>query len=306
MQRKYLLGAVLVAVLLVASGAAIVVLQGLKSPGDTNPAVTPTPTATPTETPMLTPTQTTMPTPTPTQTPQNNQGPTNYTYSIVHTYPHDASAFTEGLVYIDGNLYESTGSFLSSAPSSLRRVDLSSGDVLQQQVLDSQYFGEGIAVVNDTIIQLTWQSHVGFVYGKDNFTLLRTFSYSTEGWGLTYNGSCLIMSDGSSNLYFLEPSSFQVIGQVSVKDGNRAVTNINELEYINGDVYANIWMDTKIAIINPSSGQVKAWIDLTGIHSSSNIDNVLNGIAYDQQNGRLFVTGKNWPSLYEIKLVPKS
>ncbi|MBE3116624.1 glutaminyl-peptide cyclotransferase [Candidatus Bathyarchaeota archaeon] len=236
---------------------------------------------------------------------QNPQGPLNYTYKIVNTFPHDPTAFTEGLTFADGALYESTGAALSSAPSSLRRVNLASGAVLQQQILDSQYFGEGIAVVNDTIVQLTWQSHVGFVYGRENFSLLKTFSYPTEGWGLTYNGSDLIMSDGSSNLYFLDPVTFQTVGQVSVKDGNSSIFNINELEYINGDVYANIWMQQKIAIINPANGQVKAWIDLTGIYNPANSEYVLNGIAYDQANGRLFVTGKNWPNLYEIQLTPK-
>ena len=176
---------------------------------------------------------------------------------------------------------------------------------MQQQVLDSQYFGEGIAVVNDTIVQLTWQSHVGFVYDRENFSLLKTFSYPTEGWGITYNGSDLIISDGSSNLYFLDPATFQTVGQVSVKDGGSSVSNINELEYINGDVYANIWIQQKIAIINPANGQVKAWIDLTGIYNPANSEYVLNGIAYDQANGRLFITGKNWPNLYEIQLTPK-
>jgi glutamine cyclotransferase len=237
--------------------------------------------------------------------PGSSQGPLNFTYKIVNTFPHDPTAFTEGLTFVDGALYESTGAFPSSAPSSLRRVDLASGAVLQQQILDSQYFGEGIAVVNDTIVQLTWQSHVGFIYGRENFSLLKTFSYPTEGWGITYNGSDLIMSDGSSNLYFLDPVAFQTVGQVSVKDSGSSVSNINELEYINGDVYANIWMQQKIAIINPGTGQVKAWIDLNGIYASQNIDYVLNGIAYDQTNDRLFVTGKNWPNLYEIQLTQK-
>jgi glutamine cyclotransferase len=258
----------------------------------------------PTQTPSATPSPTILPSPSPTPT-QNVQGPLNYTYKIVNTFPHDPTAFTEGLTFVDGALYESTGTFPSSALSSLRRVNLASGVVLQQQVLDSQYFGEGIAVVNDTIVQLTWQSHVGFVYGRENFSLLKTFSYPTEGWGLTYNGSDLIMSDGSSNLYFLDPVTFQTVGQVSVKNGSSSVSNINELEYINGDVYANIWMQQKIAIINPANGQVKAWIDLTGLYNYENIDYVLNGIAYDQTTGRLFVTGKNWPNLYEIQLTLK-
>jgi glutamine cyclotransferase len=231
-----------------------------------------------------------------------SDGPLYYSYNIIHTYPHDSSAFTEGLVFQDGVLYESTGSYPYPTLSSLRRVDLATGVVEKQQVLSSLDFGEGITVVDDTIVQLTWQSHVGFVYGKENFTLLRTFLYQTEGWGLTYNGTELIMSDGTENLYFLDPVTFETVGHVNVHDGNASVVNINELEYINGDVYANIWMQQKIAIINPQTGQVKAWIDLTGLYQSNNAEYVLNGIAYDSKNDRLFVTGKNWPSLYEIKL----
>jgi glutamine cyclotransferase len=292
MNRKRVIIATLAGVVLIAAGVLLAAFYGDNLPGTPNPSSSPSPSSKPT------PTQTLSPTPTPTQ-----QKPLIYTYSIVHTYPHDISAFTEGLVFQDGSLFESTGMF---AYSSLRRVDLASGEVLQQTVLDSQYFGEGIAVVNDTIVQLTWRNHVGFVYGKDNFTLLRTFIYQTEGWGITFNGTHLIMSDGSPNLYFLDPATFAVVGQVSVRDGKTPIMNINELEYVNGDLYANIWMDAKIAVINPSTGQIKAWIDLSGLHSESNIDDVLNGIAYDQQTGRLFVTGKNWPSLYEIKLVLKS
>jgi glutamine cyclotransferase len=143
------------------------------------------------------------------------------------------------------------------------------------------------------------------VYGKENFSLLKTFNYPTEGWGITYNGAHLIMSDGSSNLYFLDPVTFERVGQISVKAGSSSVVNINELEYINGDVYANIWMQQKIAIINPANGQVKAWIDLNGLYNPANFEYILNGIAYDQANGRLFVTGKNWPNLYEIQLTLK-
>jgi glutamine cyclotransferase len=153
---------------------------------------------------------------------------------------------------------------------------------------------------------LTWLNQIGFVYDKDTFNLVGNFSFDREGWGLTYTGSELIMSDGSSNLYFLDPVTFQTIGQVSVKDGNTPIDNLNELEYVNGDVYANIWYTQKIAIINPQSGQVKGWIDLTGINplSVGNSDSVLNGIAYDKVNDRLFVTGKNWPNLYQIKIEP--
>ncbi len=256
----------------------------------------PSPTASPTQSPNSTPT------PTPTQTPSNS--PTLYTYKIIQTYPHDPNAFTEGLVFDNGYLYESTGE-----SSSLRRVDLTSGNVLQQVNLPAEYFGEGLTVINDTLIQLTWQNHIGFIYDKATLSLIGNFSYSTEGWGLTYDGNRLIMSDGTSNLYFLDPTTFQRIGQVSVHDGNTSVADINELEYVNGDVYANIWMQQKIAIINPQTGQVKGWIDLSGLYQTNNPsnipDNVLNGIAYDSQTNRLFVTGKDWPNLYQITITPK-
>ncbi|MCL5949069.1 MAG: glutaminyl-peptide cyclotransferase [Candidatus Bathyarchaeota archaeon] len=237
------------------------------------------------------------------QTPANSGSPTHYTYQIAKTYPHDTSAFTEGLVFNDGVLYESTGTF---GASSLRRVDLESGKVQQEFLLPGQYFGEGLTVIDGSLVQLTWLNNIGFVYDKETFGLLGNFSYSTQGWGLTYNGSELIMSDGSSNLTFLDPATFQKDGEVSVHDGNTSITNINELEYINGDVYANIWMQQKIAIINPQTGTVKGWIDLTGIYQSNITDDVLNGIAYDSATGRLFVTGKDWPNLYQITIKPSS
>ena len=227
----------------------------------------------------------------------------HYTYSVVKVYPHGANAFTEGLVFDGGFLYESTGLY---GNSSLRRVDLETGGVLQLLSLQPQYFGEGIAVVGDKIVQLTWQSYVGFVYDKAGFGLLQEFEYPTEGWGLTYDGSRLIMSDGTANLYFLDPVTFQRIGQVAVHDTG-PVNKLNELEYINGTVYANVWREEKIAVINPQNGQVTAWIDLTGIQDLKNQDpnNVLNGIAYDANSNRLFVTGKMWPHIFEIKLIPQ-
>ncbi len=228
----------------------------------------------------------------------------HFTYSVVNVYPHDANAFTEGLVFDSGFLYESTGLY---GNSSLRRVDLETGGVLQLLSLQPQYFGEGIAVVGDKIVQLTWQSHKGFVYDKAGFGLLQEFEYPTEGWGLTYDGKRLIMSDGTANLYFLDPVTFQRIGQVAVHDTG-PVTELNELEYINGTVYANIWREEKIAVINPQNGQVTAWIDLTGIQDLKNQDpnNVLNGIAYYADGDRLFVTGKMWPHIFEIKLIPSA
>jgi glutaminyl-peptide cyclotransferase len=224
--------------------------------------------------------------------------PTRYTYRVVNTYPHDTSAFTEGLVFCNGSLFESTGE-----KSSLRRVNLTSGEVLQEFRLPSEYFGEGLTTVDGKLVQLTWQNGIGFVYDMETFDLLGNFSIATEGWGLTYDGTNLIMSDGTSNLYFLNPATYEVVGQVNVKDGNNSITNINELEYINGDVYANIWMTQKIAIINPQTGQIKGWVDLTGIYQPQGFNDVLNGIALDKQTNRLFVTGKDWPNLYEIKIV---
>jgi glutamine cyclotransferase len=231
------------------------------------------------------------------------KSPTNYTYHIIKTYPHDTSAFTEGLVFNNGSLYESTGGY---GTSSLRRVDLDTGSVLQEFSLPTDYFGEGIAAVNNSLVQLTWQNHVGFMYDSHTFGLQGNFSYATQGWGLTYNGNELIMSDGTSALYFLDPSTFHVIEQVTVHDGNAPVTNLNELEYINGDVYANIWLQQKIAIINGKTGLVKGWIDMSGLYQSNDPNAVLNGIAYDQKTNQLFVTGKDWPNLYQIQIVPKT
>jgi glutamine cyclotransferase len=257
------------------------------------------PTPPPTQTPSLTssPTQTSIPT----TTPSTSNDPIIYTYKIVRTYPHDTNAFTEGLVFDNGVLYESTGEY---GFSSLRRVNLDTGNVQQNVLLSPSYFGEGLTVVNGSLIQLTWREKIGFIYDKETFDLLGNFSYSSEGWGLTFNGCDLIMSDGTSKLTFLDPVTFQMVRQVNVHDRNSSVTNINELEYVNGDVYANIWLQQKIAIINPQTGTVKGWIDLTGIYQSNNADDVLNGIAYDSQTDRLFVTGKDWPNLYQIKIVP--
>ena len=231
-----------------------------------------------------------------------NSAPVNYTYEVVNLYPHDQNAFTQGLVIEEGVLYESTGLY---GNSTLRRVDLETGNVLQTYALPDELFGEGITIFGDRIIQLTWQNQKGFVYDKYSFERLQEFNYTTEGWGITNDGSQLIMSDGTANLYFLDPETFQKVGQVEVRDGNVSVTYINELEYINGEVYANILGEDKIAIINPHTGQVKAWIDLIGIYNQANRDpnDVLNGIAYDAEGDRLFVTGKMWPYLFEIRLI---
>jgi glutamine cyclotransferase len=172
--------------------------------------------------------------------------------------------------------------------------------------LPNEFFGEGITIFGDRIIQLTWQSQKGFVYDKDSFDILEEFSYRGEGWGITHDDNRLIMSNGSATLSFLDPVTFKIIGDVQVNDGNTPVTNLNELEYVHGDVYANVWHQDKIAIINIQTGQVKGWINLTGLYDASNADpeNVLNGIAYDANSERLFVTGKRWSQLFEIKLKP--
>jgi glutamine cyclotransferase len=232
-----------------------------------------------------------------------NSEPINYSYRIVNVYPHDKTAFTQGLVMDNGVLYEGTGLY---GNSSLRRVDLETGEILQFHALPTDYFGEGITVFDDKIIQLTWRSNKGFVYDKDSFDLLQEFNYSTEGWGITTDGSRLIMSDGTSNLYFLDPETFQKIGQVEVHD-NGTIKNLNELEYIQGKVYANIWLEDKIAIINPQTGQVEGWINLSGLQNMENHEqsNVLNGIAYDAAGDRLFVTGKLWSQIFEIQLIPE-
>lgn len=243
--------------------------------------------------------------PTPSPSP-NPDAVSYYSYEVVHVYPHDPSAWTEGLVYEDGVLYESTG---RTGHCSLRKVELETGKVLQELDLAPQYYGEGIAIYNQEIIQLTWQSHVGFVYDKESFKLLREFNYPTEGWGITYDGERLIVSDGTSTLHFLDPETLQETGSVQVFDDSGPVVNLNELEYINGEIYANVWLTDRIAIIEPETGRVVGWIDLTGLLSAEDLSqhvDVLNGIAYDAQHNRLFVTGKLWPKLFEIRLAPAS
>ncbi|MBA7546215.1 hypothetical protein ES705_38598 [subsurface metagenome] len=226
-----------------------------------------------------------------------------YTYKVVNTYPHDRSAFTEGLVFKDGVLYEGTG---LHGYSTLRRVNLETGEILQIRELTPQFFGEGVTIYGNKIIQLTWQSHTGFVYDKYSFKLLQEFNYPDEGWGITHDGKHLIMSDGTETLHFLDPETFEEVGQIEVSANNIPVTRINELEYIQGEIYANIWQTERIARIAPLTGQVIGWIDLKGILSpedhSEKVD-VLNGIAYDVKNDRLFVTGKFWPKLFEIELI---
>lgn len=226
-----------------------------------------------------------------------------YGYKVVNTYPHDPEAFTQGLFFEDGLLYEGTG---LKGRSTLRKIKLDTGAVLMRHDLPYKFFGEGITANKDRVIQLTWRSHAGFVYDRKSFKLLSTFFYVTEGWGITNDGRHLIMSDGTANLYFLDPETFQEIRRIGVYDGTGPVTRLNELEYIKGEIFANIWLLDKVARIDPKSGRVTGWIDLKGLSPFKDQDRttkVLNGIAYDKKNDRLFVTGKLWPYIYEITLI---
>jgi len=231
-------------------------------------------------------------------------------YRIKHTYPHDPHAFTQGLVFVDGRLYESTG---INGQSSLRMVDLDTGRVLQEQPVESKYFGEGLTTWGGTLVQLTWESHVALVYDRFSFRLLRTFSYPGEGWGLTQNGKSLILSDGTPILRFFDPETFKEVRRITVKDRGKPVSDINELEYVKvegrGQVYANIWHSDRIARISPQTGKVLGWIDLKGLLGAgerSGAEAVLNGIAWDPVRQRLFLTGKLWPKLFEIEVVPQN
>ena len=228
---------------------------------------------------------------------------TVHSYRVVDSYPHDKNAYTQGLVVQDGVLYEGTG---LHGRSTLRRVHLETGQVRQLYRLPYRYYGEGLTVHGDKLIQLTWKSRTGFVYDKSSFELLRTFTYPTEGWGITSDGKRLIMSDGTANLYFLDPETFEEIHRVEVHDGGSPVTRLNELEYIQGEILANVWRTDRIARISPETGRVTGWIDLEGLSRTyqRGRDDVLNGIAYDAQTGRLFITGKLWPKLFEIEVIP--
>lgn len=228
-----------------------------------------------------------------------------YGYKIVNSYPHDATAFTEGLVYENRTLYEGTGLCKGSGPSTLRQVDLQTGKVQKQITLDGDLFGEGVTIWNDHIIQLTYKDEIGFVYGKENFTRIGKFSYNTEGWGITSDGLELIMSDGTENLHLLDPKTFEEKGRLVVRVKGVPLRGINELEYVKGAIFANIWPTNWMAIISPKTGNVTGLVDLQGLlpKEYSNGVDVLNGIAYDEENERLFVTGKLWPKLFEIELV---
>jgi glutaminyl-peptide cyclotransferase len=223
------------------------------------------------------------------------------TASVVRAYPHDRKAFTQGLEYYEGHLYESTGRY---GESTLRETSLETGKVLQSVELPSKYFGEGLTIFHGKIYQLTWLTKVGFIYDLRTFRKTGEFPYPSEGWGLTHDDTSLILSDGTNKLQFIDPTSFVVSKTIEVYADDAAVTNLNELEYINGEIFANIWHSSRIARIDPRSGRVLAWIDLTALvgRESHGPEDVLNGIAYDTHRGRLFVTGKCWSEIIEIKL----
>ena len=229
-----------------------------------------------------------------------------YSYQVIHVYAHDRNAFTQGFEYKNGFLYEGTG---LNGRSTLRKEELETGKVVQEITLPAQYFGEGITVLNDRVVQLTWQSHVGFIYNLAEFHLLKNFSYPGEGWGLTNDGRQIYMSDGTPQIRCLDPETLQETRRITVHEGGRAIDELNELEWVKGELYANVWQTEQVARISPTDGSVLGWIDLshllTPIEQSQSAD-VLNGIAYDEHSDRLFVTGKLWPKIFEIRLVHKN
>lgn len=229
--------------------------------------------------------------------------PKKYNFRVVNEYPHDRAAFTQGLFYDNGLLYEGTG---QETGSTLREVELETGKVLRQLNLSAELFGEGITLFKEKIYQVTWQSKVGFVYDKSTFNLINKIYYQSEGWGLTTMNDHIVMSDGSNVLYIIEPEMFTVVSRLEVFNNEKMVDQLNELEYINGEIWANIWTTDLIARIDPTSGKLLGYIDLKGILKDPDTDtsiNVLNGIAFDKDGGRIFITGKNWPKLFEIRVV---
>jgi glutaminyl-peptide cyclotransferase len=224
-------------------------------------------------------------------------------FTVVHVYPHDRGAFTQGLEYAGGYLWEGTG---LNGRSSVRKVKLETGEVLMQHAIPPDYFGEGITLWKSDLIELTWRSEVALVFDRATFAQKRSFSYAGEGWGLTHNDTELIMSDGTSELRFLDPATFAEKRRLKVTDNGRPVPDLNELEWVKGQVFANVWRTDLIARIDPASGRVAGWIDLAGILPAADRQgaDVMNGIAYDAAHDRLFVTGKNWPKLFEIKITP--
>ena len=229
-----------------------------------------------------------------------------FSFRVVKAFPHDPTAFTQGLLFADGIFYESTG---LRGQSTLRKVTPETGAVLQQVAVEDRYFAEGLALVGHELLQLTWEEQVGFVYDKTSLKRLRTFNYPTEGWGMAFDGKRLVMSDGSSRLFFLDPKTQKRVGSIHVVDGGRPVERLNELEFVRGELWANVWTTDRIAKINPETGLVTGWIDLAGLlqrEARGPEGDVLNGIAWDQVGDRIFVTGKKWPWLFQIELVPVS
>lgn len=228
-----------------------------------------------------------------------------FTYEVVNTWPHDPEAFTQGLVFHDGKLYESTGHY---GTSTLRKLDPDKGKILKKVAVAPQYFAEGITVYQGKIYQLTWEEHKAFVYDLKSFRLEREIGYEGEGWGLTNDGHQLLMTDGTHQIRFVDPVTFKTTRTISVKDNGEPVLNLNELEYVKGEIYANIWKSERIVRIDPQDGKILGWIDLTGLHPIAdrpNPEDVPNGIAYDEKEDRLFVTGKRWPKLFQIRLKNK-
>ena len=234
--------------------------------------------------------------------PQDNSTPRHFGYRIVNTYPHQSTSFTQGLEIHNGIFYEGTGNY---GESRLMTVRPDSGEILKEVHLSPRQFGEGITLFKNKIYQLTWKSHVGYVYDKDSFDLLDKFHYTTEGWGLTHNDQYLIMSDGTETLTYLDPNTCEAVRTVTVHSHNDPVSHLNELEYVQGRVYANIWPSDKVAIIDPNSGTLLGLVDMTGLKARHPRGDVLNGIAYDAEAKRLYMTGKYWSELYEIELIPR-
>ena len=233
----------------------------------------------------------------------SNTKPKRSGFKVIHTFTHDREAFTQGLLFDRGVLYEGTG---QEAGSSLREVELETGKIIRQLNLESSLFGEGITLYNNRIYQVTWQNKVGFIYDRATFQLINKIYYQNQGWGLTTINDKIIMSDGSNVLYFFEPEMFTIVSRLEVYDNEKMIDQLNELEYIKGEIWANIWMSDLIARIDPATGKVNSYIDLSTIYPEpkrreENAD-VLNGIAYDNQNDRIFITGKRWPNLYEISV----
>jgi len=238
-------------------------------------------------------------------TPSGSRAPVpTYGYTVVRSYPHDRAAFTQGLIFRGGVFYEGTG---LNGRSGIRKVKIETGEVLQARPLSQEYFGEGITDWKGQIVQITWQSEVGFVYDINSFEQTKRWTYTGEGWGITHDDARLIMSDGSSSLRFIDPATLKETGRITVKDGDAPVERLNELEYVKGEIFANVWQTERVARISPKDGRVTGWIDLAGLLPPGERagTDVLNGIAYDASGDRLFVTGKLWPRVFEIKLVKR-